>query len=73
MIDIFSIIANAHYIDDEKYVDNLRNAKIRGVYHTTKYAVKYYNLQHLQEPTILRTKEDLQLLPFSILTRKHSV
>lgn len=53
-------------------VVNLRDEEFRGVYLTHGRAISFENMQSLRQQKILRTREHMQMLPMSILLRKHS-
>lgn len=57
---------------DLKVLLQLRNSSHDGVYMTYAQVIEYYNQQNFPQPEILKTKESIQMLPFSIFFRKHS-
>lgn len=73
MIDIFSMkLYGGINIAGTMTVDNLRNEEFRGVYLSSRNAISYQNLQHSRQPKILKTRKHMQMLPMSLLLRKHS-
>lgn len=53
-------------------VDVLRDEKYRGVYETAKSYISYINWVRFREPTILMTKDTIQLAPIVIIIQKPS-
>lgn len=50
----------------------LRDENYRGVYLTTAQIINYYNLQNFPKPAILKTKEYVQMITFTIYFQKYS-
>lgn len=56
-------------------MDHLQNLTVDdfdGAYQATSQAIDYFNLRNFPKPNILKTKQNIHMMPFCVYFKKHS-